>query len=446
MHAILYCITPLVIWLFYLIVFFPGLMSADSLGVWASATHSCFADSHTGLLPITYSWLIKIWNSPAIIGISQILALIAVFWYSIHTLISIKTPRWALVLITGCFAFSPIIGASLITLIKDVPFGILKLLLFSFSIRIVESEGIWLYKRLNAIAIIVALALLFIARHEGIVPYCAFFCISFLFYQKHWRRITSIAVLSICCVVLIKGPIYAIYKVNRDADVIRVVFQCAQIADVYNMNGMITADQMNFISEIAPPDAWRYHYHPYNSALVIFFNPNFNLGFAYEHRQKLNRAWFEIVTKNWMILLKDRVKKGSAFWSIVEPSQGYTYAVHVQAVPEGIDPNTSGLHLSHPVPILEHYLRGIINTTSKPSLNWFFYRPALYIYLCIFLCMLLLFIAKRREVVVLVAPPLVHSFMMALIVESQDSRYFFYIFLIAPVMVGYTAAVLRKSR
>jgi hypothetical protein len=63
--------------------------------------------------------------------------------------------------------------------------------------------------------------------------------------------------------------------------------------------------------------------------------------------------------------------------------------------------------------------------------QWFIWRPALYLYLSIFLG--LVFAARKRswKLLLFLTPILVHSVTLLLIVSSQESRYQYPVFLIS---------------
>ena len=111
-----FCLPPLIVSLLWWGAFFPALMNADSLYMWGTAVMGRFDEQHTGFLPIVFSLVARVWGNPAAIGLLQILLLMLVLNFLFRTLRSIKTPDWALALISLYFFVSPMISATLITL------------------------------------------------------------------------------------------------------------------------------------------------------------------------------------------------------------------------------------------------------------------------------------------------------------------------------------------
>ena len=439
-----YCLLPILAWLSWWLAFYPGLMNADSLTAWGEAMRGVFNETQTGFLPIVYAWLMKLWDSPGLIGLIQIGSAALALWYFLRVLSGLGAPAWMLGGLALYFAFFPMIGASLITLIKDVPAGILFLFLFSFTLRIIESNGQWLQSRIHGLVLACTLALLCLVRLEGWVPAAAFMAGQGWYYRGFWRRIGGVLLLSAALVFLVRGPLYAFYGVKRTAYEQTVRMQCAQLAVIYNNHGRLAPRQTEFMYQLAPAEVWTQWYSPYVQNGVVF-SPRFNLERAYEQRRELTRVWREAVQANWGLLLQSRVKMGAIVWRILEPVKGYTYAVHVVAVPAGIDDNTAGLHLTHPLPAWEQTLRKVLQLTSPRACNWFFYRPAFQLYV-IGLSVALLVVRFQRWPALLLAVPLVaQALLIGLLAIGQESRFLFADFLIMPCLLAY-AVVLILNR
>ena len=78
---LLYALPMIVVWGIYLLTFFPGLMSQDSIDQWAQVVSAHFNDAH----PVFHTlliWLItRFWFSPAAVVVFQIIILsLTVAW------------------------------------------------------------------------------------------------------------------------------------------------------------------------------------------------------------------------------------------------------------------------------------------------------------------------------------------------------------------------------
>ena len=129
-----------------------------------------FSDWHPAFNSFLYWLLTRIWFSPAIICLVQLVALASVFAYGMVKLERRGLPQWALLLLVAFFSLFPINGFYVNTIFKDVPFGIAMLLLFIYSIEIFESNGAWLKSNWNIFYLSLVLALVWLFRHNVCLP------------------------------------------------------------------------------------------------------------------------------------------------------------------------------------------------------------------------------------------------------------------------------------
>lgn len=156
----------------WLIAFWPGVMSIDSLVIWRAAKFpEAFSNVHPILNEIFYMYLIHIWNHIAIVPIAQIILtslLGAYIFFSLYrkgVRLNLLMPFYVL------FLFSIPVGLYTITLWKDIPFALL-ILFWAYKI----SDMVYRRKR-NTLSIkkeewvvlfILYLSLAFF-RHNGVV-------------------------------------------------------------------------------------------------------------------------------------------------------------------------------------------------------------------------------------------------------------------------------------
>ncbi len=141
---LLYAIPAILIWSVYLIGFFPGNMSPDSISHWRQLNTHEFSNWH----PVMYTWymmlLALIWKSPAMIAISQIVILAFIIGYGLFSLERNGVSSKWLWLITIVFAISPINGIFSIILWKDILYSAFLLLFTILMFNVVASKGRWL--------------------------------------------------------------------------------------------------------------------------------------------------------------------------------------------------------------------------------------------------------------------------------------------------------------
>jgi hypothetical protein len=439
-----FCLPPLFVWLLWWAALFPGLMNADSIHMWGEVVSGCFDEMHTAFVPILYSVLAKVWGTPAVVGLAQVLFLVLVLSYLFRVLKSIGATDGALALISFYFCVSPMIGATLVTLEKDIPFGVLMLLLSVYGIRIVESGGGWLGSTRNLACLAVSLALLSLCRHEGIIPAVAFIIALLVFYFPEWRRITTVLVTGALCAFIVRGPIYDYYHVNRNSYRQVAIKEWCDLAVIRAGGGTLSDAERSVVSIMIPEELNKPaldHYRPFLS----LDNDKVDLSRLYENHVKIDSVWRSSLKINWPILLGNLPKSGSLVWQIFEPPGCWTYTVHLVPVPQGIDESSLGLHLAHPLPLVEGILRRILEITDARFWKSVLYRPALYLYASVFSVLTACILERKPALSLLVLPLLAHAALLFLYISDQHSRYLFYAFLMAPGLVAYSLIKVRSS-
>ena len=124
-------------YLVWLLIFWPGVMSVDSLKVWRAAQlPEVFINDHPVLNVLLYSYLFQLWNNPVVVCIFHITMtslLVAWIFFSIHKLgISIGV-------ILPFFLFTVLslpVGLYNIVLWKDIPFALLVVFWSFWSVQL----------------------------------------------------------------------------------------------------------------------------------------------------------------------------------------------------------------------------------------------------------------------------------------------------------------------
>jgi hypothetical protein len=268
--AWVYCIIPMLVYLVWWVAFFPGMMNADSLHMWSRAVTGSFDELHTGFVPIVYSILARLWKTPGVVGLAQILFFGGVLYFLFSIFESLKTPRWLLAAISAALSLAPMVGANLVTLEKDIPFGIVILFLTGCCIRIVETEGSWLARKWNVSVMTLSLALLSLCRHEGVFPAAGLLLVMLLFYARFWKPIVAMAIAGALIVGIVQGPVYEAFDVLRNKQYNRVQLKCIDLSVIYYKDGNLSDSEKTLISTVMPLQEWRSAFNIYMPDVIIY--------------------------------------------------------------------------------------------------------------------------------------------------------------------------------
>jgi hypothetical protein len=145
------------------------MMSADSMVQWGQVLTGIFVDHHPAFHTFLIWLLTRIYPSPAIIAIAQIitLAFVAGLWFALFESLDIR--RWVIWLIAFIFAIIPVNGTMVNTLWKDIPYSIAVLGLTLIILRIVYTKGTWIVSITAQIILGVTAALVMLFRHDGLI-------------------------------------------------------------------------------------------------------------------------------------------------------------------------------------------------------------------------------------------------------------------------------------
>jgi len=156
----------------WLIAFWPGIMSVDSLKVWRAAKlPEVFLNDHPILNVIFYMYLIHLWDHIAIVPISHILLASFLGSYIFFSLYRQQIPIALLLPLYLFFIFSVPVGLYNIVLWKDIPFALLVVfwgyILADMYRR--KKEGMLNVSKQTALALFLLYLALGLIRHNGIL-------------------------------------------------------------------------------------------------------------------------------------------------------------------------------------------------------------------------------------------------------------------------------------
>ena len=221
-HFLWYALPMLVVWTLYLFVFYPGVLSPDSVHQWRMISGlEPISDWHPAIHTLLW-WLVKqVWNSSAGMAVLQILALSLVTAWGIDGLVKIGLPAWGAWLMSLVFALSPVNSTMTISMWKDVFYGISLFALFLIVFQIVMSNGAWISqgKHWIGFGLIAASAALF--RHNGAAVVIVILLLILLAYRSVWKSLVKGIALFIGVWLVISGPVYTAAGVVRVSSVLR---------------------------------------------------------------------------------------------------------------------------------------------------------------------------------------------------------------------------------
>jgi hypothetical protein len=420
--SIKYAIPIALVWIIYLLAFFPGMMSADSMVQWEQVLTGHFVDHHPAFHTFLIWLLTRIVLSPAVIAIAQIIALafIAGLWFAFFESLGIRC--WVIVLIAFVFAIIPVNGTMVNTLWKDIPYSTAVLGLTLIIARVIFTKGTWIVSISAQIILGVTIALVMLLRHDGLILVVGTFLFLIMAYPNKWK---PWLVSCLVCAILyfgIRGPIYNWVGVEKSSTLKEASLSLYSIA-AYAIQGSETELLVSSIELTSPK---------WGCNIWTTINPDML-------KSDLNRS---ISTAQIMINLLDRIPNILSYdarcsrsmnWIIWDPYGEVRNASHVEVL---VDPNPYGIRPDSKIPALREWISNwVIKTSHDTSLNWFIWRPALFLYLNLFLSAVLIIRNHEPRFGLLSIPILIQSITFTIILAEPNFRYHYAVYLVSLVSI-----------
>ncbi len=413
-----YALPMIGIWLVYLLAFYPGMMSADSMVQWEQVISGRYNDHH----PFFHTLLIWLVTrpvlSPTAVAVAQILTLALTAGAWLVLMQEMGLPRW----LTGCaaalFALTPVNGTMVNTLWKDIPYSTAVLYLTLLTARLVFSHGGWIQRPFSPVHLGVTVALVLLLRHDGFPLGIGTLLLLTLAYLKYWKRWL---ISGLVCAILYagaRGPLYRWIDV-QPSQILEQSFVSIYRMAAYVIPGSPTERVVSDLTDIAA--AW-------DCQLWSKLAPGWEKTDLYPNLP-VYQAAFNLIPRMPGILLYYYRCARSMEWLIYDPVGEVRNASHVQVL---VDPNPFGLrHDSKIIPLRDWIADWVVETARNPNLNWFTWRPAFFLYIQFFITALLILRNRNPRFGLLAVPILLQSVTFSLILAEPNFRYHYAVYLVS---------------
>ncbi|MCA1032195.1 DUF6020 family protein [Bacillus timonensis] len=405
--------------LFYFISYYPAAMSPDSLSSWAQAHTQEYHNWH----PIMFTWLImllsKIWNSPAIVSLFQILSLAGILSYGFVQLQKLGVNKAVLIITSIIIAIIPSYGIYNIIIWKDVLFSA-SLLLFTIHLfLIVYSNGQWLGEKSHVILFVLSSFGVVFLRHNGYPVFILTILVLLFFYRKKVAKVVvPIFITMITLQILLTGPVFAWLDVKPSDPNEALSIPTQQIAHIIKSEGNLTEEQLAYYDRILPIEIWKEKYLPHTVDPIKFSWADYDRDVIFDDFGKYVRTWGEIVVQNPGLAFEAFKKHTALVWQMSTPQYGYT-ATYITVI-MGNDYGLENKMISQPFTTMAtSYLEGSLSVPYK-----FVWRPAFYAFL-ILLFSVILIVKNGYRSIVITLPFLLNMLSVLAAMPAQDFRYLF---------------------
>lgn len=437
-RVILYALPTMIAISFYWMVYFPGLMSADSLNQWGQFTNFSFDNNHP-VVHTLFNWLItRIWLSPAMVVLFQVSFLGLTLGLGMATMEKIGVKKKYVIIASVITALLPSNGMLPITLWKDIPYSTTLLLLTTalmwISFGIIDIKKFKWQCFLSVILIFTGTL-----RHNGILPMIGVIVVFVWLYRTKLKVVRNIVSMVILGMFLVTYVLNTVFNVKPTEDWLKISANVHQLAAAVSADFPFTEDERKLLNDIYQMEEWEKHYNPH-SVDPLIHDSQINREKLQLHTGDVLKIWFHVLMEDPWIFVKHQIKLTSIVWEVVQPEDSHTYTTQ-----RGIDPNNLGLKSNGNTRSYRENVTKFIEFTEQREYNWFLWRAGIQLYIII--GGMVLFLIKRKSILFLsTLPALLNTAGLMLTIPAQHLRYVYSNILIAPIILLVCIKIISEYR
>jgi hypothetical protein len=430
-----YAAPCIAIWSIYLLAFWPGLMTFDSLDQWQQILTGRLNDAHPFFHTIT-NWLItRIWLSPSMVALAQIMALSVIAGLILMRIRQWGAPRWVVWLTCLMVAVLPANGILVNAVWKDIPYAIAVLLLTLFVLQIIQSNGQWLSERWAWVWLALTAVCVALYRHNGAPVAFGTLAVLFFAYRHYWKRLALASLLTLGIWLGIRGPVFQVLNVQSlPPNFFTTYIALKHVAAHLNEGAALTETEQALLRQVRTGDLeWPYLC---STAEPLLYDGKLNSNFALAHSTELTQLAWKLFLQRPQVDIEDQVCSGSLVWRLSwppTPLQGFNAlpfttdgagdpftgkALQNPNAPLDLTPS----RIESPVPTITKFLTGmVLQMLSQNNISWL-WRPALYLYILL-AASAIAALRSRRWKFLLVGVPIVLNSLVIVMTLAQEFRY-----------------------
>jgi hypothetical protein len=418
----LYALPMIVVWGFFLLTFFPGLMSGDSYDQWSQVVSARFNDAHPVFHSLLLWVLTRLWLSTAAVVIFHILALSLTVAWGLKVLQRYGLPNWGAWLVAGIFALSPINGQIVITIWKDIPYSTAMLLFSCMILLVVFTRGKWLEKRGMWVWLGLVSALITLFRHNGLPITIFTLTLLLVIYRRYWRKVLLSFSLFLVIYLVVQYPLYNFLRVDRNLGAKQQLFVHHIAAHMVN-GGPLTPAEQELAERIVPSSKWEYDCC---SAVPTYTSPGYSEERNGEIAQEIRALFFRLLIKEPLVEINHQVCISSLVWEIPSRCKSVLFFPYDLSIFE----NTSLLPAL--IPGFNRVLSAFRDDVKVNALV----SPAIYLILGLYAT--LFFSLRKRDLRfnLFMVPAGINSLVLIVVNLSANFRYQYGVYLVGLFCIG----------
>jgi hypothetical protein len=420
-RVLIYALPIASAWFIYLLAYWPGFLSKDSLNQFLQIASGKFADWHPAFHTMTLWLITRLWFSPASVVIVQVLILSALLGWGFFLIEKQGTPRWATWLGVVFLAISPAFGLVMLNPWKDVAYGICVVGLVLLIFMIVTSAGESLKRPIIWISLGIVAGLVGLFRHNGWPVAVSTFLLLFIGFRRQWKPLLVAMILAAGLWIGVKGPLYTALAVNQNTESmgqnLALPATAISVLEWYGRSGIaLDPVDQTLVDQIM------------NSS----DDPDIRLSVLAQYTDEIDRTAIRVARQHPLATIKFFLERSTYIFQILQPP-----LTRIGYVEMAIYDNPFGLRSQSLLPIMKTWLTSLAYLTEKISLDWLFWRNAFWMYFLVFGSIVAWARTRQWQSILIITPVLVNAGSLALFSAGHITRYILPTLLVGPLLCGY---------
>lgn len=309
------------VWSIYLLNYYPGTLSPDSIGEYSMFVNGLHITSdHHPVLHILYMALFynigfKIFGTPNMgvlfVTLSQMIIMASIFTYSLVFLRKRNCPKLLTYVLLLFYAFSSITGYYSIVMWKDVLFAGVTLLLTIECFKLYEKRNNLRFKNLISF-LIVSLIFVFL-RNNAIYAYFILALIILIILKKYFKQFAIMFVIVFSVFIFVKGPVFKWCGIQKSSSAEYIGMPLQQVARIITKNEKLTNNQYLQIDKLIPISIVPSAYNPIVSD-GIKFNKSFNINAFNDDKISYLKLYSDIVIEHFPTAIEAYFISTLGYW------------------------------------------------------------------------------------------------------------------------------------
>jgi len=445
-YWLLYALPMIAVWSVFLLIFFPGAMSVDSVIQWGQALTGHYTDHHPAFHTLSIWLLSRLWESPAIVALSQILGLSLAAAWGIKVLENHGLSRRLALLASLLFAVSYPNASMAITLWKDIPYAAAFLVFSLYLFQIAASNGKWLKSWKHAILLGLVSAVIPLLRHNGLPVVLIILPLLALIYRRAARQVVLALAVFAAAYLLVRGPLYRAVNVEQSSSDFLYGTLLGHINAHVKAGTPLLDDEIAYLNSagITSLDDWRYNCCNILSTMqgVQDWAP------LQDDPTKLVTIFTRTLQVNPHINLGHTLCLDEVVFRLSQPHcEMFTHSLYSSRNRTGwIVPNDLVQQASQLPGLVEPVYRFDAWLANHPLLFTIIWRPALYLYLTVLLFALSAVRRRNWRWLLPALPGVLQSFFLLIVNNSQAFRYQYGVYLFGLLSIFIYLLLMRNPQ